>query len=76
VQHEYHPARQKNWIIPQAPRVGLILDADERVPGPIADEIHALLEKPRFRRAILDFADAIFSGAGKSSMALENRPGV
>jgi glycosyltransferase involved in cell wall biosynthesis len=50
VQHEYvNPARQKNWIIPQAAHEWvLILDADERVPAELRDEIHALLEKPGF----------------------------
>ncbi|RMF73422.1 MAG: glycosyltransferase family 2 protein [Acidobacteria bacterium] len=45
LEHPYEsPARQKNWGLAQCrhERV-LILDADERVPEPLADEIRALL---------------------------------
>lgn len=47
VQHAYESAaRQKNWALPQLrhPWV-LILDADERVPPALADEIAAVLER-------------------------------
>lgn len=46
VQHEYvNSATQKNWAIPQAihPWV-LIVDSDERVTGPLRDEILGILQ--------------------------------
>jgi glycosyltransferase involved in cell wall biosynthesis len=48
VQHEYvNSAAQKNWAIPQCShRWVLIVDADERVPKDLADEIVALLSRP------------------------------
>ncbi len=48
VQHEYvNSAAQKNWAIPQAshPWV-LIVDADERVPATLREEILAVLASP------------------------------
>ncbi|MBP7148914.1 MAG: glycosyltransferase family 2 protein [Acidobacteria bacterium] len=45
LEHEYEsPARQKNWALPQcAHEWVLILDADERVPDALRDEIRQLL---------------------------------
>ena len=50
VQHDYvNPARQKNWIIPQAAHEWvLILDSDERVTPELRLEIEALVQKPEF----------------------------
>jgi glycosyltransferase involved in cell wall biosynthesis len=47
VQHEYFgSAAQKNWAMEQVTTPWLlIVDADERVPAPLANEILALLEK-------------------------------
>ncbi len=47
LQHEYeNSAAQKNWAIPQAANEWIfILDADEACPGPLAEEIGAVLEK-------------------------------
>jgi glycosyltransferase involved in cell wall biosynthesis len=50
VQHEYlNSAAQKNWAIPQASHPWVLLvDADERVPPQLRDEIRAILEtEPR-----------------------------
>jgi glycosyltransferase involved in cell wall biosynthesis len=49
VQHEYeNSAAQKNWILPRVSnRWVLIVDADERVTGPLRDEILKLLEGER-----------------------------
>lgn len=42
------PADQKNWAIPQAQHEWvLILDADERVPDALREEIQALLSQPQ-----------------------------
>jgi glycosyltransferase involved in cell wall biosynthesis len=47
LEHPYEsPARQKNWALPQcAHEWVLILDADERVPEDLADEIRSLLAR-------------------------------
>jgi glycosyltransferase involved in cell wall biosynthesis len=49
LQHEYvNPAAQKNWAIPQAAHEWvLLLDADERVPPELAQEVRHLLQNPQ-----------------------------
>jgi glycosyltransferase involved in cell wall biosynthesis len=53
VQHEYvNSAAQKNWAIPHAANNWVfILDADERVPPELAEEIRAALALPDSERA-------------------------
>ena len=53
IQHEYvNSAAQKNWAIPQAANDWvLILDADERVPPQLAEEIRAVMALPAAERA-------------------------
>lgn len=48
IEREYvHSANFKNWAIPQASNAWvLIVDADERVPEDLADEIRQVLEAP------------------------------
>lgn len=48
VQHEYvNSATQKNWAIPQAAcEWVMVLDADERIPPELRDEIRAFLADP------------------------------
>ncbi len=48
LQHKYEsPAKQKNWIIPQAKHPWiLLLDADERVTEALKKEIEVLLKEP------------------------------
>jgi glycosyltransferase involved in cell wall biosynthesis len=77
VQHEYvNPARQKNWIIPQATHEWvLILDADERVSPELRDEIRRILEKPEFdgywiRRRNFFWGREIRHGAWKTDKVL------
>ncbi|MFQ5700628.1 MAG: glycosyltransferase family 2 protein [Acidobacteriota bacterium] len=47
IQREYiNSASQKNWAIPQAAhRWVMVVDSDERVTGPLRDEIRALLDR-------------------------------
>ena len=49
VEREYvHSGDFKNWAIPQAAHEWvLIVDADERITAPLADEIRRVLQKPR-----------------------------
>jgi glycosyltransferase involved in cell wall biosynthesis len=53
VQHEYvNSAAQKNWAIPQASHDWVfVLDADERVPPELAEEIRGALALPDSERA-------------------------
>ena len=49
IEREYiHSADFKNWAIPQASNEWvLILDADERIPEPLAEEIRHVIANPR-----------------------------
>lgn len=64
IQHEYvNSATQKNWAIPQAshPWV-MILDADERIPPELGDEIREFLRDPKGHEGLRIFRANHFMG--------------
>ncbi len=63
IQHKYnYSASQKNWIIPQTKYEWIILvDADERVPEELKEEILKVLEQPS-KKAYWIYRDNFFLG--------------
>ncbi|GIX45197.1 MAG: glycosyltransferase family 2 protein [Candidatus Hydrogenedentota bacterium] len=64
LQHEYvNSAAQKNWAIPQAScEWVMVLDADERIPPALRDEILAFLENPGDVAGLRIYRDNHFMG--------------